>query len=154
MAWTEDQGETPIIWIMPLWLILTFFLVLGTESPPSTRARSACSDTVGTSLISSSREIFWCEIEDYPIASVFKRRTVIQSCRADPASEPLTKVLRDTGMLYLREVKIGEEDNGNSRGRNKGASSNQLLAWLQERGLEFMVRAQKVLFNFRNRNPL
>lgn len=49
-------------------------------------------------------------------------------------------------MLYLREVKIGEEDNGNSRGRNKGASSNQLLAWLQERGLEFMVRAQKVLF--------
>ena len=57
-------------------------------------------------------------------------------------------------MLYLREVKIGEEDNGNSRGRNKGASSNQLLAWLQERGLEFMVRAQKVLFQIRNCNPL
>ena len=87
-----------------------------------------------------------------------KGRTFILSCRAEPASEPLTRELRDTGMLYLREVKIGEEDDGksSSRGRNKGASSNQLLAWLQERGLEFMVRrARKVLlFRVRNCNPL
>ena len=81
-------------------------------------------------------------------------RTFILSCRAEPASEPLTRELRDTGMLYLREVKIGEEDNENCRGKNKGASSNQLLAWLQERGLEFMVRARKVLFQVRNCNPL
>ena len=83
-------------------------------------------------------------------------RTFILSCRAEPASEPLTRELRDTGMLYLREVKIGEEDNGNCRGKNKGAISNQLLAWLQERGLEFMVRrARKVLlFRVRNCNPL
>ena len=84
----------------------------------------------------------------------FKGRTFILSCRAEHTSEPLTRELRDTGMLYLREVKIGEEDTGNSKGRNKGASSNQLLAWLQERGLEFMVRARKVLFQVRNYNPL
>ena len=63
------------------------------------------------------------------------------SFSAAPASEPLTRELRETGMLYLREVNIGEKDNENRRGKNKGGSSNQLLAWLQERGLEFMVRA-------------
>ena len=65
----------------------------------------------------------------------------VLSFSAAPASEPLTRELRETGMLYLREVNIGEKDNENRRGKNKGGSSNQLLAWLQERGLEFMVRA-------------
>ena len=64
----------------------------------------------------------------------------ILCCSAAPTAEPLTRELRETGMLYLREVNIGEKDHENSRGKNKGASSNQLLAWLQERGLEFMVR--------------
>ena len=49
---------------------------------------------------------------------------------AAPAFEPATAEFREAGLLYLREINIGD-GGGDGEKRGKDSTSNRLLAWLQ-----------------------